>query len=251
MKGLRAELSAWEISIGVALILFLAPLAVAGGLAILWTVDAPLAFSVIDEDGAVEWVQVAAYLTATVSAALAARSLSGTGAAAWASVYLALAAGCVLIVGEELNWGQRVLGFETPGAWPGSDPEAPTAVHNVASLGHTYQGLLLLFGLYGTFSPWAVLALRRCLPRLNPVLRNAMVVVPPVFVSSSFLILLTQKLVMVAGADDDRMRNQFYGEVEELALAFGLAAFAVLSYRRLRNHGGRRIPASNPGHPHG
>jgi len=231
---------AWDVSPAAAFTLVFAPIAPSAALAIAWNVDRSFAYSFIDEDGLVEWIQVAAYATAAVSAALVARILSPRGSRASALLYFAFAVACALAVGEELNWGQRFLNFSTPDAWPGADARAPTAVHNVAALDRVFQGTLVVLGLYGTFAPWAMLVVRQRVARLKSLSRKAMLFVPPVFVSSSFLILLTNKLMMAAGFDDDLVQNQFYGEVEELALAFGLASFTVLTYRRLRAANGTR-----------
>ena len=41
------------------------------------------------------------------------------------------AIGCFFIMGEEVSWGQRIIGFETPEAWADKNYQQETTLHNL------------------------------------------------------------------------------------------------------------------------
>lgn len=41
------------------------------------------------------------------------------------------AIGCFVIMGEEVSWGQRILGFDTPEAWADKNYQQETTLHNL------------------------------------------------------------------------------------------------------------------------
>lgn len=232
MPGLRRDIEAWKLSPRQAVAVFLVPIAITLTLAIARTLDRNLAFAAVSEDHVVEWLQFAGYAAAGVLAALSTRTFLERNNAVPAAACLIFAIGCLFVAGEEIAWGQRLLGYETSTALREVNTQGATTVHNVDALQRPFQGVLLLIGLYGTVIPCAL-----CLERVRQLVaaRAAKVdfIVPPIFLTSSFLVLAVHKLILAAGFDDTA-HNQFYGETEELVLAFALAVFAWLGWRRLR-----------------
>ena len=232
MVRLRREIEAWKLSPRQALAVFLVPIAMTLTLAIGRTVDRDLAFTAVQEDHVVEWLQFVGYAAAGVLAAISARIFLERKDAARGAACLIVAIGCLFVAGEEIAWGQRLLGFETSTALREVNTQGATTVHNVDSLQRPFQGVLLLIGLYGTVIPYALCfsRVRRLAAARAPKLDF---LVPPLFLTSSFLVLAVHKVILAAGFDDTA-HNQFYGEAEELVLAFALAVFAWLGWRRLR-----------------
>ena len=78
------------------------------------------------EDGFVEYLTAALFLVSAV--AFAAASLVRAARKLWV---LPLAAACFLVAGEEVSWGQRLLGVGTPGALAEMNVQGETNLHNI------------------------------------------------------------------------------------------------------------------------
>ena len=233
IRHLRRELADWRVPARLALPLFVAPLVVTLGLALLRTVDRDRAFSLLNEDQAVEWATVAGFATAAAFGALGGLKLLRYAARAPAVAYLLFAAGCFLVAGEEISWGQRILDFGTPEHLTEINTQDQTNLHNIDPLEKPFKLAQLLIGLCGTVGVWAVRVVPWTARKLRLPQGKVDLFIPPLFLTSSFLVVAVVQLAIAAGADDPP-HNQFYGELAEFTLSFGLAAFALLSWRRLR-----------------
>lgn len=67
-----------------------------------------------NEDSVLEWPQFVGFATASVLAFLCAWRFQRAGRPVLAVAYLVLGIGCFFVAGEEIAWGQRILGFGTP-----------------------------------------------------------------------------------------------------------------------------------------
>ena len=77
-------------------------------------VSRPLFLALVREDGPIEWLQFAAFLAASLFLALATFRLARRGDWVAAGLIGLGALGMFGIAGEEISWGQRLLGLETP-----------------------------------------------------------------------------------------------------------------------------------------
>ena len=84
------------------------------------------------EDGLLEYATAVAYLLSSLLAFLAARRLRALGRRGLARFWFLAAAGFFLIAGEEVSWGQRILGIETPEAWAAINRQEETTLHNLS-----------------------------------------------------------------------------------------------------------------------
>jgi hypothetical protein len=118
----------------------------------------------VKEDAILEWGQVLAYGTVV---AIAAATLHGhwrqTDMSA-AIVVGGLALASLLAIGEELSWGQRIVGFDTPDIAAGNR-QGELTFHNDARVEEPARLALLIGGLYGISAP---LAIRRRTPFVPP-----------------------------------------------------------------------------------
>lgn len=74
---------------------------------------------------------------------------------------LAFGSGMLLIAGEEISWGQRIIGFETPAAIADVNSQEETTLHNHEDiLPFVYYGYLLL-AVYGVSAPLIKEAIRK------------------------------------------------------------------------------------------
>lgn len=97
----------------------------------------PSAARLLHEDGPVEEATVVFFLVACAGfvqvwmlrGGRASRDKEGDGRR---MAFLVLAALMFLCAGEELSWGQRIFGWETPPGWSAANAQAETNLHNLA-----------------------------------------------------------------------------------------------------------------------
>jgi hypothetical protein len=231
---LRAECRDWNISPRAAGVLFLLPLVVAVAVALtgvgVWyaVVDRSIYNFITDEDSILEWAQVAGYAGAALCAALLALHFRRSSLTT-ALLFLLFALGCLFIAGEEISWGQRLLRVETPDQLAQVNMQGETTVHNISTLHEWFGRGLATIGLYGSVLAAAIRLLGRNSDR-------ALIdrFVPPLFLTSSFLVMFVYRHARVIVFPYDHSMVGRYGEAAEFALAFGLLLFSGLLLRRLR-----------------
>jgi len=118
----------------------------------------------VREDALLEWSQVVAYLLVVATAATAAPYLwqHGDHGAAWVVVGLGLVS--LVSAGEEVSWGQRLIGFTTP-ELASQNRQGELTLHNDARIEPSTHLALLFAGLYGVVAP---LVVRRRTPLIPP-----------------------------------------------------------------------------------
>ena len=85
------------------------------------------------EDGVSEWWSVATFLASAAMAAVTAVYLRRLGHHRLGTFHVALAVVFLLGAMEELNWGQRLLGWSTPEVLNRVNEQGETTIHNVTS----------------------------------------------------------------------------------------------------------------------
>lgn len=189
----------------------------------------------IREDGAFEYLQVLLYAATAVLALRVALGATDPGVR-WAFVLLSVAAAIVTL--EEISWGQRLLGFETPPEIASRNTQDEMSLHNLGPLQRllhpAYIGVGLVAGL-----GW--LAVRRSAgagaARLRAVLPGPSTALYFLSVAAFYA------YVEATGWPEEgwlRIQDQ---EVFETLLAAGFAAFAL---ERGRRPASRSREASRP-----
>lgn len=111
----------------------------------------------ITEDGFVEYGTSCAYLVAAAMTSVSARRCFLNREAGYGAVLLVVA-GLFFFVGmEEISWGQRILGFDTPAVIAAHNAQGEFSLHNLGGL----QQLILhpaymVVGLAGSVGPFLV-----------------------------------------------------------------------------------------------
>ena len=187
----------------------------------------------IREDSVLEWLQVVGYAAALVFATLLAVRLWRRSDRLIGAAYAALAIGCVFIMGEELSWGQRLFGLDTPARLADLNRRGEINVHNVPAVTNAFRVVLLAIGIYGSIAAAAVRLTRT-------VTETVDLLFPPLFLSGFFLAVLAYNCARIAvnpggyfGAEPHLLLMGL-AEWMELCVAFGLALFTALGWRRLR-----------------
>lgn len=217
-----AEASEWGIGPRLALTAFLAPFAGAAAVGAARGNRALFDF-LTREDSLLEWLQFAGYATAAVLALVLAARLRSA-AEPWAArACLVFAAANVFVAGEEISWGQRIFGWGTPQVLENKQHE--TTIHNAPHVISLFNLALLAIGLAGCTLPW-LLRRRPFAPAWAAPL------VPPLFLTSAFLVLFGYKAFRLLVYPRPGFTAVRYGEWAELCLAGAFAAWAYLVLRR-------------------
>jgi hypothetical protein len=207
-------------------------------------VHRPLFRWLLSEDSLLEWIQVTLMAAAAVAGVVAAYRRARRGDRFLAVLLAGFALVMLAGVGEEISWGQRILGLTTPQGLAEINHQAETNLHNIkgdainAQL--VFNWMQLIAGLVGTTLPW----LTRTEPRRvgSRLLRE---VSPPLFTTSCFALLFGYRLVRFFVPSSVTAAVKF-GEWPELAFALGLAAFAVLAARNAAATGRQAVDTPQP-----
>lgn len=167
------------------------------------------------EDGIIEYVQAALFLFAAIAFGVVAWRLRGK--SPWAGP---LALGMFFIAGEEISWGQRILGLSTPASFEESNVQGELNLHNLEGIHGSIRavGVLLVIVLFIVI-PIAY--------RVSPAIRGLLArgrapqvpldVVPLALVALAFMIVPRILTGVVFQLD----------EIGELYLALSAAAFGL------------------------
>jgi len=230
-----AEASEWGIGPRLALTAFLAPFAGAAAVGAARGNRALFDF-LTREDSLLEWLQFAGYATAAVLALVLAARLRSA-AEPWAArACLVFAAANVFVAGEEISWGQRILGLETPEALDRINHQGETNIHNIPVIQRLFNIGELLAGLYGFAIPilWWIPSIRARLEgRLDRLL------VPPLALATLFFLPFAYRAFRAVFLPEAGERVTQYGELPELALYLGalITGVAILGVLRRRATG--------------
>ena len=178
----------------------------------------------IKEDGVLEYAQVLLYGAAAGFALVVATRWRGQ-RLAWAFLLFAFACGLVAV--EEISWGERLLGFDPPGAIRAHNTQDEMSFHNLAPLQRILHPAYILVGLVGGLG-WR-LATRLPAGRLGRELR---LILPDRRTTLYFLSVAVFYIWMevTGGPTTGWLRSQDQ-EVFETLLAAGFAVFAWTRWR--------------------
>lgn len=141
---------------------------------------------------------------------------SGFAASGWSKTgLLAFGLGALFVALEEISWGQRIIGFQTPGSVQGYNAQGEVNFHNVWFPTHAAAGAAL-FG-FGVLLPM----LRTRLDSVDALLKRFGVPIPPRTLWPVFMVASLFLVLANAGVGYSKM-----DEISELALGFSLLILA-------------------------
>ena len=232
-KSLLADgAQAWGTSPAIVTIIVLLPflICLCGVAAALMGKEAYKAFT--GEDRIAENIQVILWVVSFVFSFNVVQNQIRRGKYSFAALYVLLCAGIFFIIGEEISWGQRLLGWETPEKLKMMNKQNETNIHNIHGIGDAIKWLHLVVGAYGTFLPLIVWRYRG---RLESFRTEISMLVPHYTMLPYFFIPFLWRIY----------RNLFevpkqyyfavseYSEVMELIIAFAFTFFLVFQYRQM------------------
>ncbi|MET0514324.1 MAG: hypothetical protein ABW047_03220 [Nitrospiraceae bacterium] len=196
---------------------------------VLWTlaVDDRLAESLTLENGLLQNITVLCYAVAAMFLfGLSRRARPGLGH--WWLLTLTL--GCLGVAGEEINWGQSVLQYETPEFLAHTNIQQEVSLHNIELPGlpgrHWSNDVLLLISLFGG----AVLPILLLIsPHIRRLVWIAEIPLPPWFSQGCFLV------AALIPRDGDLLgrlsRDNIPSELREVTIAFAMLIWAWALWR--------------------
>jgi hypothetical protein len=159
MNSIAASAEEWDISPRVAWMIALMP--IIGAAAVLMTYfNRPLYRFVTKDDGPVEWSQFICYALACIAGAGIAYKRFKAGHPWQALLFLGFAFAHFFIAGEEIAWGQRIFGIETPDELKAINHQGEITVHNILIFQAAFNFVLFLAGTYGSVAYFANQKLR-------------------------------------------------------------------------------------------
>ncbi len=231
MSGLidqfRASAARWHVSVGMATVLNLVALIGVPVLAAVFVAHRPTFRHLLNEDGVAEWGQVLFFAGTGVVAALVAmnryrRRLKGQGV-----LWTGLAIAMLVIVGEEIAWGQRILGLETPEILERINNQDEITVHNIGRVLTIFNLVLFVASVYAILAEW----IQRRWNIAGRFRDGDRLYVPPFFLAGLFAVMVAYRFTRSILLTQESYALTSLSEWAELCFAFALFLTVFLSYR--------------------
>jgi hypothetical protein len=224
----------WIASFSARLIYFLGPI-LAIGFVVAQYYWPEVVYEISQEDGVVEWIQVGLFLLASVAFFISARRWRKTNKTL-ALIFLVLSLGLLFVSAEEISWGQRLLGIETPQKVADYNYQYELTIHNLRPIQSNIYYIYMLIGLYGSA---AYLALRKLAPKKfkqfnlatpHPLVAFYFFVALAYYFYERFVYFYYQFTTFIPTGVN------IWQEIAELFLAIGFALFAVMVWQQPAKH---------------
>lgn len=147
------------------------------------------------------------------------------------TLYAILAVGIIFLIGEEVSWGQRWFGWETPETYREINKQSETNIHNLHGVERTLKFVHTTIGACGTFLPLVMLRIRKS----SPNYQRWTMLVPHYTLIPFFLTTFLWRLYRNVSVPPRRYYFVVaeYAEVMELILALAFVFFLLYQKRRL------------------
>ncbi len=181
------------------------------------------------EDGPLEWPQFFCFAAASIVGFGVALKRLRSGHPWQGLLFVAFGLATFLIAGEEISWGQRVFGWQTPADLAAINHQGETTVHNIRWVQELLGMLLAIASGIAMLLPFA----SKKFTFGKRWDQGDFLLAPPLFSISCFFAMFAYKVIRFAFFPDSDFTVTKFGEWPELCFASGLLLFAYLNYRRL------------------
>ncbi|MBL0407654.1 hypothetical protein JKG68_27450 [Microvirga aerilata] len=236
-QQLSAEAEAWQHPLWVSWLIILVPILLVLPTAVLAVLAflspdlaRPLFTWITAEDSLIEWLQFSFIGLSAWAAWRIGLTLLPSQERRAGILYIVIALVAVFIAGEEISWGQRLIGWGTPTEWAAINEQGETTIHNVGIIRRSFLLMLFMASMYGAFVPLAQAAFGNGQTR-TPL---SLLFVPPVSVVPAFLLMFGYRLVRMTIWEHPNFLIVKFAESVEAAFYFGALAFLLLNLHRLR-----------------
>jgi hypothetical protein len=181
------------------------------------------------EDGLTEWWSVATYVASAGMIALTGRHLKRLGHPRLGSFNYALAGGLLLAAAEEISWGQRLLGWSTPGTFAAINIQNETTLHNISEVDRLANTIFFIAALLSLLGGFARVVLHR-----RGRVTTADFILPSLVLAPALAVILAWKAggpLFLTLMDQVDLRPQG-GEIPEVLVGLCILLFAFANLRR-------------------
>lgn len=205
-------------------IIFLSPVLFVIGMSMVWVWPQDVFLKLVEEDSLIENLQVLMLLAGSISAFLLSKKLWSKKQILLAILFSFVCLTLFFIAGDEISWGQRIIGYGTPSEIANENLQQEVTVHNINGI-HQLVGLgYLMIGLYGSFA-WILADL--FFKKQEKILKYF---VPGQYLFFFFYLSLVYNAYTLGGPHN-------YGEwseVAELLLYSGISMFLLLKVTEMK-----------------
>jgi hypothetical protein len=233
MALFEASFQRWSVSRSVALVLNAVAIGAVPILAALFFVARPLFRLILNEDGLVEWGQVLLWAASGIVGVWIAAERLRNGHRGQAVVWIAFALAMVVIVGEEISWGQRLLGLETPEVLEEINRQEELNLHNIGRTLTVFNAALFIASAYAIAAEW----IQRRWNIAGHWADGDRLYVPPFFLAGLFAVMLGYRFVRSILFTQESYALTSLSEWAEFCFAAALFTTVFLSARWLSRRG--------------
>ena len=198
--------------------------------------------AISEEGGVIEYGTSVAFLLAAVFAVPVARQLWTAGDKLLGGAYGLFTLLLGFVAFEEISWGQRLLGVQSPEFFEANNSQSEITLHNLRWVNELIDPALIVVGLLGGFS-WFLL---RSLSRSpNGLLRGGYALFVPSWFLSSYFLVVSGVYTCTKYIEAAYYTMSIYGETAELVLSLGFLMLVLTSYfRQCLGRGGLQLRSS-------
>jgi hypothetical protein len=192
------------------------------------------------EDGPVEWLQFVCLVLIAPTYFWLARHLRSRGQTWIAVLYLLAGIGVVFIAGEEISWGQRIIGWATPESIAAINKQEETNIHNVGLVLRVFNAATLTIALLAIVLPIA----RWTIWPNRGRSAAAFALIPPLALAPAFALAFVYRAMRFVIVPEAGFSLTKYQEATELAFYLALLSFGLLLVRVFRHEAARQPDVS-------
>jgi len=204
---------------------------------VLFVADERFYLSITKEDGLVENLTCLGFLSAGILSFLIAKvcrraNISNTEKAVLTVIFSIAAVSFVLVALEEISWGQRIFGFETPDSLKDVNTQAEINIHNNKAIWPMVYTGYALIGIYGGFAWLIKWVIAEYIKQKKVLNRWLSIFVPSGFLSLTFLFNLTYVWLR---KNHGPWKYVMWEEVSEFVLALGIVVVLVHAHKTVKD----------------
>ncbi|MBK8021614.1 MAG: hypothetical protein IPK19_09330 [Chloroflexi bacterium] len=226
---IRRSADQWNVPPRLAFGIFCFPLVVSIPLALSYFLEPRIVYWLAREDSVIEWLTVIVFIVGGFYAGLSAGRLLRRRRWALGLVFSGVALMAIFIAGEEISWGQRILGIETPEWMAEINWQGELNLHNTDYSPFTYA--VQIAGAFGSFA----YLVSRGIGRKWVDDGSGRFFIPPFFLASWFWVTFVWLFARILNILEFTPFVVRYSEHTELTLGVGFMLFMMLIHRSLKS----------------
>jgi hypothetical protein len=232
LQQFRDSADRWRLPFGLVALLNLTAVLAVPILAALFFAGRPAFRLILDEDGIVEYGQVLLWVASAVVGGVIALDRVRRGHRMQAILWAAFVVAGIFIIGEEVSWGQRLFGFETPDVLEEINRQDEANLHNIGRTLTVFNIGVFVASVYAIAAEW----IHRRWNLVRGIADGDRLYVPPFALAGLFGVMVGYRLVRWVILTQESYALTSLSEWAELCFVAGLFITVLLSSRWLAHH---------------